>query len=1725
MRNQRVLTLCGIVFMLCMGVLARGQTPITINGSDTVCKNNIESYSITTTPGISYTWNVTVAGSVVSTSTVGSTQSTDILWTGVGPATITVMGYNSGMALVQLGTKNVYVVNPPNIFLTSSAQVACTELDSVTYDLRDEEGCAKYCEFSQVTYTANGDETGSFHWNVTGAVSFTPMGNTVVVNWGAAGFGSITVTDTSEFGCIVTVTKCIEIIARPNALFGTQPLAVNDTVYICDSTNVVFTDSSTGSNTSPIVSWLWNFGDGTTSTQPGTNYNPLSHQYTGPGTFLATLVVTNLCGCSDTDSVWVVVAPEVGVQIQCPSVVCEFDTATYSVASCGTWDVTGGTVVSSNATTVVVVWDNVGISGFGYVTFTPSAACAPLCPQPTTIKVPVVKQNGTITGPVFVCPYTAYVYKLPQWPSTEYNWYVTSSNGAVLSASDQPNEIILNSGYATGTPQNIVLKVNYKNTLLGCGGLATINITVLPLAYITGPETVCLNSNATYNLSPGSYTGDWTLTYPDNSTATATGTNTFNGTFNQVGTYYLTLTSPTNSFCPPTPVQINVYPPPPPPDAINGPTIICRGVPLQYTATNSIPGTIFVWAAVNGSVTPTSGDVTYATFLPNSGPFSIMVWREETANPHCPSDTLILPLDTPIVTPVIAGQDTVCPSTYEPYTAGYMDGEAYFWEILPPYENSGSISPVNGSPNVTILWNDMGSSGLAVKLGVRVRKCTGWYVDTMDVFIRGIPSLSLSIPDTACADDIVNMSLLPSNIVGTGTVISWDFGDGVVQTGGVNITHVYTTFPGTGPIPYTVTVTVTNPYGCTGTYVVSDQIYIKPSPVAYISPAGPHIFCDQPTFSVPLNATIQSGYGTATNYAWYWSGNSLPFSSCLACTTQNITETNYGLGNYFVIVTNSFGCSDTTNIVQFREDCPDTCEAEFPIDFTIDVNMVACGEVKLTGNEANEYYGNWYTPGAATTTGGNPATVTYDVAGIYSATYVAAVPSADGDTCFADTTVSYLIPYIADLLYDITCDVGNPGYYKVTLIDHSSFFPGIGLTYTFKINGSIVQSSTTLTTYTTSLPFGTYTLGLEITDGSYFTCTDNAIINIPHWPVANFTWYPAPNPICAIDTGAQFTNLSTGTGLSFWWTFGDGSSNSQANPNKVWANGGNKTVVLTATDEYGCTDQKVQIVQVVPDVLVEGYLTKLPNTACEGNPITLQYNPMFTIDYPTNYQWMLSQSVYGYTTVPSKNVFTTGAYWAIGTNANYCKVVTDVVPVNFVEVPEANITGDNYYCTGEQMALSAYAGPGPISYFWSVDGGPWIPGTSEWTTTYYSPGVHTFQVKIRVPDGLGGFCEDISGIVTVTIYPPPPPPVVTFNMIDCPSYMLEFNGSNIVPGTYNWSNGLSGTPVYVFQGGDYICLFTDQNGCQSSKGFSVPKDPDTYLWTFPTGCYNFCDLVMPRTIVGPIIPFDYWAYLKNMAPDLTGTYSVPLPYVVTSSGQYNLVLDNGLCADTSGNMHLTVDTCRPCGVPPFIKLVSVWQTGDPLLGPECFDSLMVQIMNAGPGNMGYSVTAMNGMLIPHSGSVPAGVTNVKFRYVADPGFTGPTDVLIFTITMPDGSICIQTIKVEIRPCGNEYAPKPVNGTETQSGDIRHAAIADGARMLLVPNPAGNSTRVDYSFADGRTRQVELYDLAGRRLALYEVKDATGSVQLQLEHYASGMYMVLIRENGKLLLQSKLSVIK
>jgi PKD repeat protein len=119
-------------------------------------------------------------------------------------------------------------------------------------------------------------------------------GNTSTVQnpghtYAAAGTYTVTLTVTDDDSATDSVSKPVTVTA------GNQPPTA-DFTFTTNGLTANFTDTSTDSD-GTIVSWLWNFGDGNTSTVQ----NP-GHTYAAAGTYTVTLTVTDDDSATDTTS-------------------------------------------------------------------------------------------------------------------------------------------------------------------------------------------------------------------------------------------------------------------------------------------------------------------------------------------------------------------------------------------------------------------------------------------------------------------------------------------------------------------------------------------------------------------------------------------------------------------------------------------------------------------------------------------------------------------------------------------------------------------------------------------------------------------------------------------------------------------------------------------------------------------------------------------------------------------------------------------------------------------------------------------------------------------------------------------------------------------------------------------------------------------------------------------------------------------------------------------------------------------------------------------------------------------------------------------------------------------------------------------------------------------------------------------------------------------------------
>ncbi len=105
-----------------------------------------------------------------------------------------------------------------------------------------------------------------------------------------------------KFGCDAGVGS------GPINVFGALPIFDKDKKEFCDNGEVFFINYTL--NNDPIISSVWDFGDGSTSTT-----REPSHIYTGPGTYIVRLTVTtqNQCTSSSSDTIRVYKTPELSI--------------------------------------------------------------------------------------------------------------------------------------------------------------------------------------------------------------------------------------------------------------------------------------------------------------------------------------------------------------------------------------------------------------------------------------------------------------------------------------------------------------------------------------------------------------------------------------------------------------------------------------------------------------------------------------------------------------------------------------------------------------------------------------------------------------------------------------------------------------------------------------------------------------------------------------------------------------------------------------------------------------------------------------------------------------------------------------------------------------------------------------------------------------------------------------------------------------------------------------------------------------------------------------------------------------------------------------------------------------------------------------------------------------------------------------------------------------------
>jgi hypothetical protein len=1165
-----------------------------------ICLSTNSTYSVNAAQtNWTYTWN-SLNNNLQFANVTGSSNT--LLSNIASDYTITVNGASNTSSATSICTQVIHVMPNPEPIITFASNNVCQgnlpAENGGAANIIDDGTCIKVCEGSIIRYSAISATggTSTFNWSVVGG-TILGSGNNVDedILWdNSIGNGSITLTETSQYGCVTTKTLCIKRILKPIASI-THNLGTansNGCFEICTGQQVLLSDpTSTIVNNpninSPVTAYFWDFGDGTISNLQ----TPPAHNYNNSGTYNITYSCTNACNCVSTYTMCIDVQASTGPIISCNKITCEDNFEHYSTSATCTpynWSVLGGHIyvsgvnvgttyqgVSNTDNEIVVLWDDFCITdGFGLVTLDGST-CGGGCNSPTTIKVPIINKYGCVAWDKHesACQNSIIKFNLPAWPATDFNWsfnvlqgVTTISSQFFVAPTANGNSIKINTGPNTGT---FMVRCEYINTITNCNGYWDFVIDVFEKPTLQAVTKVCKGQNVHVTLTTANATSTtndivWTAIEPNGSlnatyTIVANGTTSNSQIFNfaNPGAYKIFATSINNNnmssnpfdFCEPDPITIVVVEVPVMPNGITGADVICPSFPYTYVAHNTIPGTIFNWqtAPLNTNVPlPASGfngDLIGLNWNTAPNPRILELRREWAEVPGCLSSPLTMAISNKLTIGTLTGTASHTEDCASTFTLNGVDPDFIEWSFV--NASAGSITGGQGAKIVSVLWNHLMGGQITTNVKCKYTICGVPYTTLLLVTISKAPAISSIVGNAAvCGGITTNTFTFNANTAYGAPIkyeINWgDVTEQVISTSySINKAHIYVNNT-SAPISFVISARVQS--GCSDTWSAAKTftITVNPSPAFNFTGASSVDYANcgvLPPFNNSLGVAISNG-GSPYNYTWSGlasgSGNGVTTIGSVPCSNT------LGVGLYNLSITNIWGCTAAHDLAIssgcYNIGCPASCYFD-QITSTGNCNTLVSTVSLTQPNTCVPINTTWHiTPSAgvmpSSGTGLTTGTVTFANPGPYIIVFNGDFPAQNG---YCPHTMQKAISpgNIPVIAYKFECNGTNNGY-NIIATDNS-LVTGVAPTDRKWIldNNSIYSSiiDPNIITISGLLPGSVHQLKLGISYTSGAMCYSNVTITVPNLPQATYS----------ISTQDP---LSTGTAISscedqkvfFTWT-------------------------------------------------------------------------------------------------------------------------------------------------------------------------------------------------------------------------------------------------------------------------------------------------------------------------------------------------------------------------------------------------------------------------------------------------------------------------------------------------------------------------------------------------------------------------------------------------------------
>lgn len=935
---------------------------------------------------------------------------------------------------------------------------------------------------------------------------------------------------------LVILFCAARLVAQPIANFtasqtsGCSPMVVN------------FQNTSTG--TVSGTTYSWNLGNSNSSTNFNASGTYIATSGSGGTNFTVTLTVTNPNGQTSTKQITVTAYPSPVVSftasdtVSCPPLSTSFTSSVnWNAPGSGSylWDYGDG-----NSSTQANPAYTYNVSGQYNVTLVAvnSAGCSTTVQKPAYIKVWAQPAAAFTATPNSICnPPATTVFTNTSSGTGPYTSAWTFGDGGTGTGNNVTHTYTATGNYDV---QLIVTDGHgCKDTLTNPGYISVGNLN----ADFTGPASACAGSfvqftNTTANPAPTNCVWDF-----------GDGTSPIGGLivshqYTNAGTYDVRMVA-VKGGCTDTIIKQIIINPKPVVNFVANNTSPCPA-PVTISFTNNTTGaTSYHWefgdGSFSGAANPTNtynANGVYDVLLIATSAFGCVDSLRRSAYIKVyPLELAILP-DQPggcipvtiNFSPSVTYTNPVS-SVSSPYPYAVT---SYTWNFGDGYTSTLS--------NPSHVYTAYGTYTVSLVI-TTANGCTQTAYATI---LAGTPPTANfgANPQTVCVGSPVYF--LDSSSANV-TSWHWEFGDGN-SANSSNPTYYYP-----NPGYYTVKLTVYN-NGCKDSIVKTNYIHVNfPKSVPQYAYS-----CDTPTRVNFHNSSL--GYN---RWKWYFSDG----TSSTALHPSHVFP-SLGLWQAGLVVWNdTTGCMDsvvtTVDLIQLSLDLtvPDTTVCK---GTTLNITS------HITGGQANQY--NWIVDNQLFQDTTWAMDYTFYTTGYHTIKLI----TKDAHNCIDTfTRTNYVLvswPYVS---FSATPLLGCAPV-NVQFTDATPIVPGTSIATRHWDFGDGTTGNATTGTTSHLYPYaGTYDIKLIVTDniGCKDSLTKPGYIKVKD-PVANFSASPT---VSCPGKPILFLNSSSGSPLSYYWDFGDGTFSTAVTPTHVYTTTGVFTVKLVAFDAAaGCGDTMVR---------------------------------------------------------------------------------------------------------------------------------------------------------------------------------------------------------------------------------------------------------------------------------------------------------------------------------------------------------------------------------------------------------------------------------------------------------------------------------------------------------------------------------------------------------------------